>query len=153
MGTRHLIAAILDGEHKIAQYGQWDGYFEGQGKDVVEFILNNDMDKFKEILKKVDCIAEYGFDRDDSADILTMVLDGGLRKTNDSWNFGYDSLFCEYAYVLDMDAMVLEIYSGYDGKLKGRFDGKPNGIYLTKIIPFDKLTITTMSDLSKELED
>ena len=30
MGTRHLIAVQLDGEYKIAQYGQWDGYPEGK---------------------------------------------------------------------------------------------------------------------------
>jgi len=29
MGTRHCIIAVCDGEHKIAQYGQWDGYPTG----------------------------------------------------------------------------------------------------------------------------
>lgn len=39
MGTRHLIAAVIDGEYKIAQYGQWDGDPEGQGLTVLDFLL------------------------------------------------------------------------------------------------------------------
>lgn len=31
MGTRNLTAVYLDGQYKVAQYGQWDGYPEGQG--------------------------------------------------------------------------------------------------------------------------
>ena len=26
MGTRNLTAVFMDGEYKVAQYGQWDGY-------------------------------------------------------------------------------------------------------------------------------
>lgn len=28
MGTRHLTAVVIDGDYKVAQYGQWDGYPE-----------------------------------------------------------------------------------------------------------------------------
>ena len=38
MGTRHLICAISDDEYRIAQYGQWDGYPEGQGAAILEFL-------------------------------------------------------------------------------------------------------------------
>lgn len=38
MGTRHLICVVKNGEYKIAQYGQWDGYPEGQGVDILQFI-------------------------------------------------------------------------------------------------------------------
>ena len=40
MGTRHLIAVQLDGEYKIAQYGQWDGYPDGKGIDVLHFLTD-----------------------------------------------------------------------------------------------------------------
>lgn len=33
MGTRNLTAVYIDGEYKVAQYGQWDGYPEGPGAD------------------------------------------------------------------------------------------------------------------------
>lgn len=31
MGTRNPTAVVLDGEYKLAQYGQWDGFPSGQG--------------------------------------------------------------------------------------------------------------------------
>ena len=30
MGTRHLTAVVLNGDFKVAQYGQWDGFTNGQ---------------------------------------------------------------------------------------------------------------------------
>jgi hypothetical protein len=38
MGTRHLIAVHVDGEYPVAQYGQWDGYPDGQGLKVLTFL-------------------------------------------------------------------------------------------------------------------
>ena len=38
MGTRNLTMVIHDGETKIAQYGQWDGYPSGQGCTVLAFL-------------------------------------------------------------------------------------------------------------------
>lgn len=38
MGTRNLTCVVLDGEYKVAQYGQWDGYPEGQGRTILEFL-------------------------------------------------------------------------------------------------------------------
>lgn len=37
MGTRHKIKVIYNGELKVNQYGQWDGYPTGQGADVLKF--------------------------------------------------------------------------------------------------------------------
>lgn len=41
MGTRHLTVVIKDNEIKLSQYGQWDGYFKGQGQNFVNFVRNN----------------------------------------------------------------------------------------------------------------
>lgn len=38
MGTRNLTLLIHNGENKIAQYGQWDGYPSGQGVRVLKFL-------------------------------------------------------------------------------------------------------------------
>ena len=38
MGTRNLVAVQIDGQYKIAQYGQWDGYPSGKGLEVLEFL-------------------------------------------------------------------------------------------------------------------
>ena len=40
MGTRNLTAVYVDGEYKVAQYGQWDGYPEGQGMTCLTFARN-----------------------------------------------------------------------------------------------------------------
>lgn len=38
MGTRNLTCVYMNGEYKVAQYGQWDGYPEGQGITCLEFL-------------------------------------------------------------------------------------------------------------------
>lgn len=59
MGTRHLIEVILNGETKVAQYGQWDGYPDGQGKDICSFIETlSDLDAFKRAVSKLHFLSE-----------------------------------------------------------------------------------------------
>jgi len=53
MGTRNLTCVVLNGEYKVAQYGQWDGYPEGQGCNIVKFLRNMDEEKFRKALSKV----------------------------------------------------------------------------------------------------
>lgn len=48
MGTRNLTMVTLDGETKVAQYGQWDGYPTGQGVIIAKFLKRVDLDLFKE---------------------------------------------------------------------------------------------------------
>ena len=38
MGTRNLTCVIKDGKYRVAQYGQWDGYPEGQGMNILNFL-------------------------------------------------------------------------------------------------------------------
>lgn len=47
MGTRHLQITInKEGETKLSQYGQWDGYPTGQGVEILDFLLNNNLDDY-----------------------------------------------------------------------------------------------------------
>lgn len=39
MGTRNLICIWYKGRFMVAQYCQWDGYLEGQGAKILEFLL------------------------------------------------------------------------------------------------------------------
>lgn len=140
MGTRNLTAVMVDGEYKIAQYGQWDGYPSGQGVTVLDFLKNTDLDLFKEAcrgtrfltdaeLKEID--EKHGRDwinhypqlsRDNGAKILHLVY-GGVTELKNSISFAGDSLFCEYAYVIDFGLGVFEVYEGFNKKpiSKGRF--------------------------------
>lgn len=166
MGTRGLTAVILDGEIKIAQYGQWDHYPDGQGvraltfcRDVLAddakreaFIVNvrrcrfttdADIDEAEEWCKSIG-IHDGWMDmaqskkwherfplwtRDHGAKILSLVAehggDGPIVLRN-SWSFGADSLFCEWAYVVDLTAGTLEVYKGFNkGESVGRFASLP----------------------------
>jgi hypothetical protein len=158
MGTRNLVAVVMNKKVRVAQYGQWDGYLEGQGKTVMEFIKKNrsaaKLNKFRKAVDEckflseteaqktwTDCGAVGGEDsvtmavadkhsalypglsRDTGAKILDLIRGGTVRGLVDSIDFALDSLFCEWAYVLDLDKEVLEIYRGFtkSGKVKGRF--------------------------------
>lgn len=142
MGTRHLICIYIDGECKLAQYGQWDGYPEGQGSDIVKFLQQKDfsLDFFKErakaitlyseeeITKTIETNANWHNDypwlsRDFGSDILDYVYNTNARVANNDPVFSADSLFCEWAYVIDLDAEMLEVYRGFQKEphTKGRF--------------------------------
>ena len=57
MGTRHRQAVITkQGELKIQQYGQWDGYPEGQGKYILNYLRDGDLDKYQKNLSKIPLI-------------------------------------------------------------------------------------------------
>lgn len=55
MGTRNLTMVISqEGEKKVAQYGQWDGYPSGVGASVLAFLKNEELfEKLKSNLSKV----------------------------------------------------------------------------------------------------
>jgi hypothetical protein len=144
MGTRNLTAVYLDGEYKIAQYGQWDGYPEGQGMTAINFLRIMDEDKFKQALRNSSYIdsgelqalwRQYGADehglvslndmdrmkndhpeysRDTGAEILQMVQEHteGMKLQN-SIAFAADGLFCEWAWVIDLDKRTFEAYEGF----------------------------------------
>ncbi len=56
MGTRNLtLVKDKEGKTKVAQYGQWDGYPEGQGSTILNFIRSKDnRDALVEVLKGVE---------------------------------------------------------------------------------------------------
>lgn len=56
MGTRHIITVKKDKEHKLAQYGQWDGYPDGQGVDILN-ILKDKSFSIEILREKVDRIS------------------------------------------------------------------------------------------------
>lgn len=129
MGTRHLIAVHLDGKYPVAQYGQWDGYPESQGASILDFLNRADLEVFKAKCRaarfstKEECDAlgatwkqtHPWLSRDAGSDVLDFVLDQpeGIMLTN-QLPFAGNSLFCEWAYVIDLDAGILEVFKGFN---------------------------------------
>ena len=149
MGTRHLICVVSNGEYKVAQYGQWDGYPSGQGSSILRFLQSDQLAAFKESLPKCSWISEddiakywseFGVNirenssvsyeiynkfsekhpqlsRDTGADVLKVIASApnGVKLRND-YDFSRDSLFCEWAYVIDFDKNTFEVYQGFNEK-------------------------------------
>lgn len=137
MGTRNLTMVQFNNEIKVAQYGQWDGYPSGQGITVLRFckeenniaklrekmpmvsFLNNEgIGEFNRLLGEKDPNALYKFrlffSRDVCADILNNIIkEDGEVQLHNQFNFGYDGLFCEWAYCVNLDTNKLEVYCGY----------------------------------------
>jgi hypothetical protein len=133
MGTRNLTCIVKDGEFKVAQYGQWDGYPSGNGVILLNLLsqptadfdlLKEQVDKCRPLTKDEEVIAEGEnwkeafpqLSRDIGADIVEMVL----SNEEDEFavyldtDFAKDSLFCEWAYVIDLDKMTFEVYEGFN---------------------------------------
>ena len=145
MGTRHIIAVQSNGDYKIAQYGQWDGYPDGQGVTVLDFLKDEKkVQKLKKNLAKTrfldekkdkDFLEAYNknadkhdnrtpeqihwfntyITRDLGAEILTSVANSKDKEIllRNNLPFVADSLFCEWAYVIDFDADTFEVYRGF----------------------------------------
>lgn len=145
MGTRNLTAVKIDGEYKIAQYGQWDGYPGGQGMTCLNFLRETmDEDKFKAALRKCtfitnkelsDLWSKYTdskdgwvtieeadrmkrdypeFSRDTGAGILELVQNSDGMELQNEIAFAADSVFCEWAWVIDFDERTFEGYKGFN---------------------------------------
>lgn len=182
MGTRHLTIVKQEGEIKVAQYGQWDGYPDGAGTDIVNFLhairspemmerfnrrvklcrwaTEEDIASINEAINMVeidDAINQLypEFSRDTAAKVLWLIMNGKKhylqddhqeawlestrfnldnayvaeeesKKTtllNNSFDFANDRVFCEWAWVIDLDENKLECYCG------GRTSDGPKGIF------------------------
>lgn len=126
MGTRNLTIVMIDCKYKIAQYGQWDGHPEGQGITVLDFLTKHmDKELFMDKCRKTKWIDEHEenltvdnypqMSRDHGAEILLIVQveNDGIILHNDI-DFAKDSLFCEWAYVIDFDKNTFEAYEGFN---------------------------------------
>ena len=156
MGTRNLTVVVSGRKHRVAQYGQWDGYPQGQGKTVLAFCKRHLSTKkgrqeFQAKLGNVRWITDQALkdlwkaegaddsdmvsmqiadqfgrkhpqlSRDCGAEVLPLVRRSrGPVQLRDSIDFAGDSLFCEWAYVIDLDKGVLEVYVGFQDKPIGR---------------------------------
>lgn len=202
MGTRHLICVVLDGNFRVAQYGQSDGQPDGVGAEVVRFLRRVDLETFKARVRACRLITRYEWEareemraafrtqiehlnsvcsallgvknldfediefarqyrirrylrpgsvthlsRDCGAQILYAILlrdePGGLPLI-DERGFAGDSASCEWAYVIDLDGGVLEIYEGLnteptspDSRFPSGADwleGRDNGFHPVRLV-------------------
>lgn len=107
MGTRGLTIIKIDGEVKVAQYGQWDHYPSGQGIVILrilrKIVEDGELDQFKEKVR--------------SMNWLTKAQSEALDKTKD-WDekHPYLSRDCGGKILQAIHYGTLEIGSEYSGK-------------------------------------
>lgn len=66
-----------------------------------------------------------------NAKYIPNIMNGKVKHMLNGTNFVKNSLFCEYAYVIDLDKMVLEFYDGFQKKpqIGNRFGEEKNDGY------------------------
>ena len=167
MGTRGLYCVVQDDKFKVAQYGQWDAYPSGQGLDILSFLRakpdEGNIDAFKDKIRALKQLTNKAsaslwedldknpqLSRDTCAQIMTLIDEGKVSSVHLQAGFAADSLFCEWAYVINLDEDVLEVYRGFQEAAhdKGRFadyevEERQKGKYwpVAEVVrfPFDRL--------------
>lgn len=138
MGTRGCYGFRKDGVDKLA-YNHYDSYPSGLGSDVVKFCKETSVKEMNAIFDKIMLVDESGIPTleqiaechkyyDGSVSSQTVedwycllrhaqgdlnVYKNGLRYMIDNHDFIKDSLFCEYAYIINLDTKKLEFYVGF----------------------------------------
>lgn len=146
MGTRNTTLVQRNHEYKVGQYCQWDGYPGGQGLTILKALreiniadFGAKVDKLKSLTseevqaKWKKCGADDSgwvnmavsdkfkkkwphLSRDCGGDIIGLIASGKVKEVYVETDFPADSLFCEWAYVIDLDAGVFEVYRGFNQK-------------------------------------
>jgi hypothetical protein len=141
MGTRGLIGYYKKKVTK-AMYNHFDSYPSGLGNDVKNYITESSIGKMNYDCNRIKLVNEddevtpelvisiqpvwYGnVDKLDDLDEMYSLLhsnQGDLYKCAetgmmiDNISFIKDSLFCEWAYIINLDSNILEIYGGFQEK-------------------------------------
>ena len=99
--------------------------------DLIRFATKEDIAEVEEFMKSIgvndgwmnmDQSGKYHekypfLTRDHGAKILQLIQDNNDPVfLTDSTNFANDSLFCEWAYVIDLDKNTFEVYEGFNKK-------------------------------------
>lgn len=162
MSTRGAWGFRIGGVDKL-MYSRSDSYPEYLGDILVKFLKRANMRKIRRIAERIVLVPE---DADLKALIpdLTKQIPGAIIKSEDdahhritapshdpwmylgtelsymidSSRFMSDSLFCEHAYIINLDSAELEYYRGYNKnpKANGRYaDCRPDdGFYGVRLI-------------------
>jgi hypothetical protein len=173
MGTRGAIGFRINGKDKVT-YNHFDSYPTGIGVQVVEFLKNTGDAELMAMAKKIKMVKEDGkptpkqidtcikagmvdlsVSERSTADWYCLLRNaqgdlaayGKLGYMTDSKKFLLDSLFCEFAYIINLDTMELEFYKGFNrtagagryGSKRDKEDGKLSdyyGVALFRSVPF-----------------
>jgi hypothetical protein len=149
MGTRGLIGVEVDGEKKCS-YNHSDSYPTGLGKEFVEqcsdFITRHGLDNAKRMSRNIRMVNNddiptvqdiKGFKEFNNSSVgnsegimwynllrgmqgdIAIILECGTMLNATS--FLEDSLFCEWAYILNLDDESIDVYRGFNKITNGEY--------------------------------
>lgn len=152
MGTRGAFGVIIGEQEKIG-YNQMDSYPDGHGIENLQWLRDADLDEVRKLAKAAKVVSNDKRRPTEAQQVaLEAYADTGvseqslndwyclLRKTHghigrmlesgyieDNSDFPLHSLFCEWAYIVDFDQNVFEVYQGFQKEIpkKGRWKGRP----------------------------
>ena len=136
MGTRHLIAVHSDGKYPIAQYGQWDGYPNGQGKTVLAFL--RDEESVKRLRARLPEISEPTDQEWEDGWRSVGVVEEGWVNQEQSQAFGKLFPFCHRDHGAKILAMVADSIG--PAKLQNSLDFAGDSLFCkwAYVVDFDK---------------
>lgn len=138
MGTRGCYGFRKNGVDKLT-YNHWDSYPDCLGHDVVEFCKSTSVEELNAIFDRIILVDEMSKPTKKQIDECIGFYDGsvstgsveewycllretqgnlnvykrGLKYMINSCEFIKDSLFCEYAYIINLDTNCLEFWVGF----------------------------------------
>lgn len=186
MGTRGAYGFRIDNTDKVT-YNHYDSYPDELGRNVMNYISKTPLQSMKEIATGMQLVdrdstpsqklilkyreyADLSVSRQKYQDWYCLLrktqgdmfaFHNGLRHMPDYREFLTDSLFCEWAYILNLDSERLECYTGFNKipSAKGRYASQSiernNGYYgvaLLKEIALPDITEGGIDAYVSELE-
>ena len=138
MGTRGCYGFRKNGIDKLT-YNHYDSYPSCLGSTMIQFCKETTLKEMNEIFDKIVMVHESSTPTNEQIDECLKYYDGsvshcstedwycllrnaqgkpnaykhGLRYMIDNHEFIKDSLFCEYAYIINLDTKRLEFYRGF----------------------------------------
>lgn len=187
MGTRGCYGFRKNGIDKFT-YNHFDSYPDGLGRDILSFCKHTSLAEMNEIYDRIILVNEndeptseqiaecsYWFNGDVSnrtpEDWYCLLRNAqgdlnayktGLKYMIDNHDFIQDSLFCEYAYIINLDTKKLEFWKGFQHKpdQNNRYGTNPRHEYSDNYYPCKMIATYSLlpryiakRDVDKTVED
>jgi len=151
MGTRGAVGFYVGGKTKVG-YNHWDSYPGGLGAEVVKWLQGKadpismyekarmlapvpDREPTAEEIERLKPWTNLSVSNQSTSDWYCLLREtqGSLEATlesgfySDAESFLADSLFCEWAFIINLDDEVFEVYKGFQKALHtaGRYSSIP----------------------------
>jgi len=184
MGTRGAYGFIVNGIEKIT-YNHWDSYPTGLGANIAAFIEDTPIEELtiannivlvngyttptNKQIKECEQYHNSNVSTGEKEEWYSLLREAqgnlyafknGLKFMINNDSFLEDSRCCEWAYIINIDEGVLEVYRGFnkDSNAKGRYakrnvtsDQDYYGVALIKTIPLNEVKEDMMETIEEEI--